>query len=398
MATHLLLSLLGTETQARRIAGRMTADEWQSLFDEAVYHELEPILHWRFEQIGVVLPDAVRRLLEERTGVHALRSRLLLVELGDLLRALAGAGVPVILLKGAALAAGVYPDPALRSMGDIDLLVRERDLPRARDAAIRLGYRPEGEAAEHHLPPLRRPGATMVELHSHIESPSAPFRIDTEGLWERAQTIRTADCEARTLCAEDLLLHLCLHLSYHHRFGLGRAEGMDLKHLYDIVVLLERGSINWGIAAARAREWRADRYVYVVLRVVQRLFGTRVSADVMALFGHSPADVRVANHVSASVLHRPDTAARQYRKLRNHGSAREGIAYLRSVYRAEYEAAHDGQQRMSTLRAVLGLSGRLMRRLPAYARAAAGLMLGTRRARAAGVRMNAREAVAAWIR
>ena len=47
-------------------------------------------------------------------------------------------------LKGLHLAHHVYPSPALRDMGDIDLLVRPADLCGAHEALARLGYRSWG--------------------------------------------------------------------------------------------------------------------------------------------------------------------------------------------------------------------------------------------------------------
>jgi len=44
------------------------------------------------------------------------------VELREVLAALAGAGLPVLLLKGAALAYTLYPEPHLRDRSDTDLL------------------------------------------------------------------------------------------------------------------------------------------------------------------------------------------------------------------------------------------------------------------------------------
>ena len=49
--------------------------------------------------------------------------------------------IPVVVLKGAALATTLYPDPALRPLSDIDLLVRREHLDAAVQAVKSLGYR-----------------------------------------------------------------------------------------------------------------------------------------------------------------------------------------------------------------------------------------------------------------
>ena len=53
---------------------------------------------------------------------------LLLRELGQVQTALTGAGLRCLVLKGAALEATIYPEPGLRPMVDVDLLIDETGL------------------------------------------------------------------------------------------------------------------------------------------------------------------------------------------------------------------------------------------------------------------------------
>ena len=76
-------------------------------------------------------------------------------ELIAVLAAFAGAGIGTLLLKGAALAYSHYPEPALRTRCDADVLIRPAD----RDAAMRicskrLGYR-RPERGQRHAGELR---------------------------------------------------------------------------------------------------------------------------------------------------------------------------------------------------------------------------------------------------
>lgn len=52
------------------------------------------------------------------------------------------AGIPVCIWKGIA-AAAAYPEPELRTMGDVDALVPAEDMQTARSALLRAGYEPE---------------------------------------------------------------------------------------------------------------------------------------------------------------------------------------------------------------------------------------------------------------
>src|SRR5205814_1722191 len=56
------------------------------------------------------------------------------------LRALTAAGLEPIVLKGAALAYTAYPEPALRTHSDIDLLLGPDELPLASDVLAEAGF------------------------------------------------------------------------------------------------------------------------------------------------------------------------------------------------------------------------------------------------------------------
>jgi hypothetical protein len=86
-----------------------------------------------------------------------------MVQLAQVLVALAGAGVPALVVKGAA-AGTFYPDPALRYL---DVLVPQAQVDRAEAALNGLGYhavkaREWAVDHHHHLPPLVRACAQIT--------------------------------------------------------------------------------------------------------------------------------------------------------------------------------------------------------------------------------------------
>jgi hypothetical protein len=76
-----------------------------------------------------------------------LNNTLLLREAGTVLGSLAANQVDSIVLKGAAFLSCVYPDPGLRPVRDIDLLVRQQQLPSVIAVLQDCGYRPLGSPA-----------------------------------------------------------------------------------------------------------------------------------------------------------------------------------------------------------------------------------------------------------
>ena len=85
-------------------------------------------------------PHPVRAALEAARRINAARNLLVARALGRVLDGLARASVPVIPLKGVALAESLYGDAALRVSSDIDVLVPRACVARAFAVMGELGY------------------------------------------------------------------------------------------------------------------------------------------------------------------------------------------------------------------------------------------------------------------
>lgn len=139
--------------------------DWERLLPLAGAHGVAPLLYWRLQQAGMLegLPQSANRDLAAAYFRSTANHQVLLGELERLLPALHQAGVWALPLKGALLAAALYPQPALRPMSDLDLLLRPSDLQPALAVCSRLGYRLE-KITYHAV--LQSPGETAaLELH-----------------------------------------------------------------------------------------------------------------------------------------------------------------------------------------------------------------------------------------
>ena len=95
----------------------------------------------------------------------------------------------------------------------------------------------------------------------------------------------------RALAFEDLVLHLCAHTAYQHRFEFG------MRSLCDIAMLVERhgDTLDWAAVVSRADSWGWSRGVHLTLELASELVGARVPADVLQAFGRDLDDhVRAA--------------------------------------------------------------------------------------------------------
>jgi putative nucleotidyltransferase-like protein len=117
------------------------------------------------EVAGDVVPEDLRRQVEEARAHGRMAAVVLEATLQRVVRRLEAAGIPALPLKGTRLAEEAHGDPGLRLAGDVDLLVRAEDLERAVGIARELGYGPPSD-------PIRHGG--LPELHFELAHPTLP--------------------------------------------------------------------------------------------------------------------------------------------------------------------------------------------------------------------------------
>lgn len=186
--------------------------------DEAS-NRLLPLLYRRLEAAGIADPDMAR--LRGVYRYHWCRNQLLLAELRRLLAALRDLGVPVLLLKGAALIHRHYHDPGIRPMSDLDIMVRPEDMDTVFNLLRERGWQPRVQADLErmrtrrliHAVDFRRDwNGRMLEIDVHW----TPLHRSTwpgaeTAFWARSLATRMDGLPCQVLDPTDQLLHTCLH-------------------------------------------------------------------------------------------------------------------------------------------------------------------------------------------
>ncbi len=177
----------------------------------------------------------------------------------EVVGALEAAGAACLLLKGPAIAQMLYRDGEHRGYSDIDLLVTESELDRAREALSGLGFQLSAEliapgivAADPHAETWSRRaratkgGPVVVDLHWRLDGCEATWDATWTALWSRSAEILVSGRPVRVLNVPGLAFHVALHAAQH---GPG-----DLKAIADLHRALERWARDvWGEAAELAR-------------------------------------------------------------------------------------------------------------------------------------------------
>lgn len=286
---ELLLRALQHEWSPATVANMaaLSPAAWTALVTEAQYQRVATVLHERIirHQLTEQMPTDVRAQLVAAHRQTSVRNLMLYHHLGQLIGALHAQAIPIILLKGAHLAATVYNDIALRHMVDADLLIPEDALAKSVELVTALGYQPLQPLApihlylsqRHHLPPFLKEGGLKIELHWTITQPNQVYTIPMTDLWARAQPTTVAGFEVATLAPEDLLLHICLHATHHHLLEQG------IRFLCDIDAIYRHfgPTLDWEAVVTRAQAWNWGRGVYLALRLAHELLAVPIPDDVL---------------------------------------------------------------------------------------------------------------------
>ena len=262
--------------------------QWQQLSALADEHQVTALFYHRLKVHGYepLAPTEIRKILHKSYYTHVFRNVKLYHELREVVTALQTQRIPTLVLKGAHLAAAVYDSIALRSMVDIDIMVPPEELQKAIEALSTLGYQPSVPwqsleaylTYEHHVPPFTRPNAVAsLELHWRITRPQRTYSIPMTDLWARSTTVTINGLAVQVFCPEDLLLHVCMHATYHHWFQQG------VRFLCDITEIVRRygEELDWDAVIQRATAWEWQRGVYLALAAAQTFLDAPIPADVL---------------------------------------------------------------------------------------------------------------------
>jgi hypothetical protein len=200
------------------LACPLGSNAWSSLLSEVHRARLVGLLQAAVDAGAFAVTEAQR---DELAALHLSWCAISLDLERDLLEVvseLEAASVEVLVLKGAAHAHLLYPDPAQRCFGDNDVLVDGRDVARAIEALARLGYRRTVPALRPGFDRRYGKGATLhradgreLDLHRTLLFGTYGLLVDPTGLFARADRFRLGGRSMAALGAEDRLLHVCLH-------------------------------------------------------------------------------------------------------------------------------------------------------------------------------------------
>lgn len=287
MATtaELVLSCLRREEDNQKVARLklFSPAEWEAVAREAERQGVGPLLYHTVKHLNesFKIPAELWQDMHNKYIVSALSNTRLFNDLEKVFALFEEIRTPVIALKGSHLAETVYNNIALRTMGDIDLLVRLEDIEKIENAfqqagAESLGYNCADSRQHFHVTYHLFEKRLKVEVHWKLFSSRYTCQIDHEALWKRAEPLKPRQPGVLVLSPEDLLIYICAHTAKHTIY-------LIIRMLYDILIILKNyeKTLQWPEVAERAKQWGLQRPLYVYCRLAYELLGAPLQAELL---------------------------------------------------------------------------------------------------------------------
>ena len=194
----------------------------------------------------------------------------------QLLKLLDKNDIPCVIIKGAA-AAMAYPHPTLRSMGDVDFLVKRSDYQRTASLLEANGYllAHEKNDAKHHYGYSKN--GVSYELHKRLaivqESDDSLISLFEKGIDQRE--LRSIENFTFPVLPYDLNgLVLIFHINQHLRTGLGLRQIIDW-----MMYVNQLSEEQWNELGCLLKETGMERLAYTVTLMCQRYLGLRTIVE-----------------------------------------------------------------------------------------------------------------------
>ena len=307
--------------------------DWPDLLRRAENHRVVLLLAERVKNLGYLLvPPEVRATLRESRREQAILALQLTAELFRVLERFAKVGIETLGTKGPALSARCYGDPGMRQYSDLDLVIREKNIRRATQAMLDLGYEPRvpltaidakkipGEYA------FQKPGTCLlIECHTERTFRYHPRPLRIEKLFERRASVSIDGRDVPALSPEDELVLICVHGAKHF--------WERLMWIADVAALISlRQPPDWDHAMAAAREVGAERILRLGLRLASDVLGAELPARVEAQARSDRGVSALAAQIESRLASREPRGIRILQRaafrIRMRGGMLAGAAYL----------------------------------------------------------------------
>jgi len=283
------------------------------LFHTASQHGVLPLLYHTLLTLfpGTYPTEEIKTELEKlRKQVRYLaqKNMFMSAELIKMFRQFQSLDIKVLAFKGPTLAQSAYGDITLRQYGDLDILIKQKDVPKVIALMKKNGYSPDvhiPKGQTDHLHQLLttigfdKPSSSMrIEVHWELLSLNYAVTWDTEALWQKTDTVTINRSSLPTLAFEHLLPYICVHGSKH------LFERMEWICDIDRIVRAQP-DIDWEKINSHAKHTGIERMYLLGLSLAHRFFDLPLPSSILTKIEQDTALPKLTQTIIA--LHFSDT-------------------------------------------------------------------------------------------
>lgn len=262
---------------------------------------------------------------------QALFTLLLTAEMFRLFDAFRNAGIEALVTKGPALSLRCYGDSGLRQYGDLDLVVREKDITRVTELMLALDY--EAAVPLSAIRAKKIPGEynfrqkstqLLVEFHTERTFRYHPRPLPIENLFQRRASVPFDGRDIPVLSLEDELILISIHGAKHF--------WERLSYIADVVAFVSRQALDWTKVESAAAEVGAERMLDAALRLAQDVLGAALPEAIAKRIQSNAALPKLLGPIRrwlpAAGAAPPGLLSRAAFRVRMRGGGLAGLGYL----------------------------------------------------------------------
>ncbi|MFH1783723.1 MAG: nucleotidyltransferase family protein [bacterium] len=269
--------------------------DWDYIVENALGNGTSSLLYRNLRKIDedCLVPGwVIEKLSDVYFDVRA-RNIFLLEELGKVLKKFNEEKISSVVLKGASILENVYQDIGLRTMGDIDILIRKEQFCEIDKSLRESGYFSDYNWSDYmnistsrYLNSLyyqKRQGEIYVflHLHWHIINTTVPTYyyndIDIQRFWQQARPVTIAGVKSSIMAPHHLLIHLSEHILKH-----SCRPFVLFCDIFEVINHYSKEGLDWDLLIKDTVEFNLNKAVYFGLYFSSELSGAEVPANVLA--------------------------------------------------------------------------------------------------------------------
>lgn len=249
----------------------VSAGEWEQVLSLSKKHDLAHIVGNFLQKNGLISDPAIASYIKNVILSVFHRFCVQENELNAIKKMLEEEKIPFVVLKGPVIRK-LYPEEWMRTSCDIDVLVKESALEKAKKLLEeKLGYTVKDR--NYHDVDLYAPSGVHLELHFSILEHQENIDVLLKKAWKYTEYVKKGGAEKR-FAPEFMIFHVVSHLQYHFIAG-----GCGVKPFVDLKILLEKTEYDSSVLKEMLKTAGIEQFFEKVVLLSEIWFGNAKRDD-----------------------------------------------------------------------------------------------------------------------